>query len=391
MNKLSSTILVCSVLYIGTALAATSGWRNDGTGRYPDAKPALKWSKTENVIWKKPLSKESNASPTVVKDRLFICQDPETLICISSLDGSNIWQATLDWDALSGGKSRPSKHNDTGYSTPTPLSVGDNVYVVFGSGIAAAFDLDGKQIWAKIVGSPTHEWGHSASPVFADNKIFVHMDNKLMALDPKSGKTLWTAPSLSFWGSPLPLEFGTRHAILTPGGDIIRTLDGKIVAKAVAEMPWTSPIVEERVVYVIDEKGATAFRLPTRLPLQLKVERLWSAQAKKDRYYASSVYHEGLLYNVTKGGFLVVLDASTGETVYEKRLPLSGNVYPSPCLAGEHLIVTSSSGKMVVIKPGRTYTEVAQNMLEGMRSCPTFDGNRMYVRTFNHLYCIGPE
>jgi outer membrane protein assembly factor BamB len=389
--KFSGTIVFSGILCAGVAFAEISGWRNDGSGKFPDSEPLVKWSKTEGVIWKKALPKTSNASPTIVNDRVFICQEPETLICLSSADGSNIWEATLEWDALSNGKSRPSKHEANGYSTPTPLSDGKHVYVVFGSGIAAAFDLEGKKIWARIIGRSAHEWGHSASPVFSSGKIIVHMNNKVLALDPKSGKTLWSSPSLSFWGSPLPLELGTRHAILTPGGDIVRAHDGKIVASGVAKMPWTSPIVEDGVVYVVDEKGATAFKLPTRLPLQLKVERLWSTEVKKERYYASAIYLDGLLYNVTQSGFLVVFDASSGETVYEQRLPLSGTVYPSPCLAGKHLIVSSDSGKMVVVEPGRTYKEVAQNMLESLRSCPTFDGNRMYVRTFKHLYCIGPK
>ena len=33
--------------------------------------------------------------------------------------------------------------------------------------------------------------------------------------------------------------------------------------------------------------------------------------------------------------------------------------------------------------------DVARNKLEGFGSCPVFTGSRMYVRTRQHLYCIG--
>lgn len=391
MNRFMCTTMASSVLCAGVAYAGVSGWRSDGTGKFPTATPLTKWSATEGVIWKTPLPKQSNASPTVVNDRIFICQEQETLICLSAKDGKILWEETLDWDALSNGTTRPPCHVANGYTTPTPLSDGEHVYVVFGSGLAAAFDLEGKRLWARLIGRSAHEWGHSASPVFSGGKIIVHMSNKLMALDPKSGRTFWSTPSVSFWGSPLPLEIGSGHAVLTSGGDIILSRNGTIIASSVAEMPWTSPIVADGVIYVIDEEGATAVKLPQQLGLKLPIERLWSAEGKKDRYYSSAIHHDGLLYNVTKLGFLVVLDASNGELVYQKRLPVSGTIYPSPCLAGEHLIVSSDSGQMVVVEPGRTYKEIAKNKLENLRSCPTFDGDRMYVRTIKHLYCIGRE
>jgi len=68
----------------GLAAAETSvGWRGNGTGVYPDAQPPVKWSAMENIIWKTPLPGKSNASPILVGDRIFICSEPSTLLCVS--------------------------------------------------------------------------------------------------------------------------------------------------------------------------------------------------------------------------------------------------------------------------------------------------------------------
>ena len=67
--------------HAGVAAEPTAvGWRGDGTGVYPDARPPVKWSATENVLWKTPMPGKSNASPILVGDRIFVCSEPSTLL-----------------------------------------------------------------------------------------------------------------------------------------------------------------------------------------------------------------------------------------------------------------------------------------------------------------------
>ena len=147
------TGLVCQVL---VANAAITGWRNDGTGKYLDANSLTTWSRTNSVIWKTPLPKHSNASPAIVGKRIFVCQEHETLTCLSTQDDSINWNRTVDWTTFADTKAtpkRPNAHDVNGYLTPTPLTDGKHVYVVFGSGVAAAFDMKGNQLWARLVSS----------------------------------------------------------------------------------------------------------------------------------------------------------------------------------------------------------------------------------------------
>jgi hypothetical protein len=44
---------------------------------------------------------------------------------------------------------QPGTHPTAGYSAPTPVTNGKEVYVAFGNGLVACFDLDGNRRWLK--------------------------------------------------------------------------------------------------------------------------------------------------------------------------------------------------------------------------------------------------
>ena len=100
--------------------------------------------------------------------------------------------------------------------------------------------------------------------------------------------------------------------------------------------------------------------------------------------------HDGLIYCVATRGILSVLDASTGKTVYTRRLNLgNGPVWPSLLHAGDHVYASNRDGNTVVFKTGRKYQEVARNHLEEFISTPVVHQGRIYIRTYGHLYSIG--
>jgi outer membrane protein assembly factor BamB len=79
------------------ALAAPSGWRGDGSGRFPEAKPPLHWSATQNVVWSVPTPATGNATPAIQPDRLFITAEPTTLLCLSTADGHLLWRRDVSY------------------------------------------------------------------------------------------------------------------------------------------------------------------------------------------------------------------------------------------------------------------------------------------------------
>jgi outer membrane protein assembly factor BamB len=210
----------------------------------------------------------------------------------------------------------------------------------------------------------------------------------LIALDPKTGEEVWRAESAARWGSPVVTRIAGTEVVITPAGDVFRAADGRSVAAAIGSLKYATPVVQDGVVYFI-EKRATAVRLPD--TLDGPFETLWTTRVEGSRHYASPVIHKGLIYAVSREQKFSILDATTGEVLHRRDLDLdsgTNSAYPSISVAGDKIFLSTENGATVVLEPGREYTEVARSSLEGFRSSPVFAGERMYVRAFDHLYCI---
>jgi outer membrane protein assembly factor BamB len=79
-----------------------AGWRHDGTGSFPEANPPTEWGPDTNVVWKTRLAKWSNSSPAIVGDRIFVCAEPSTLVCLSRADGKILWQKPNEYSDVLG-------------------------------------------------------------------------------------------------------------------------------------------------------------------------------------------------------------------------------------------------------------------------------------------------
>lgn len=453
---IAKQLLAALVLLSGMVYGAeTFGWRKDTTGRYPEATPPEKWSKTEAVLWKCALPAWSNANPVIVGDRIFVLSEPDQLVCISKTDGKILWQqgnSALDGlpeaertkakEALdkaqadlkkrddlkreAGGLTRKARqdpaakeqldavkkqiaeldekvkglesflpvptHGENGQTSATPLSDGTHVYAIFNSGVAACYDLEGKRKWLKVVDRPFHDWGHCASPVLAGGKLITHY-KQVVALEAASGDEAWRAQSAPSWGSPVAVKIGGVDVLITATGDFVRISDGKVLGRVTAKNTYNGPLVVENKVFFIDEGGAKAFELPAEAGDSIAPKQLWASAPKKERYYASPVYHNDLLFATTRYGDYSVLDAKTGEVVATrslKDLDAQGQpFYPSLALAGKYLYINSEFGKTLIVEPAKEWKEIGRCDLEATKSSPVFEGTRMYVRARSGLYCVG--
>lgn len=454
-------VLVAVLLSLGTLPASGEGigWRTDGSGRYPNAQPPLEWSPTTNVVWCTPMPGYGVSHPVPLGQRVLICSEPGTLLCLRRDDGKIMWQKSCSYaeleiepdvrerlpgelaqmaelgkkqsavqkemdmlnrsltqdkvakeeiekklqpfrkqiDELKQEKqkltlavryTRPGVHSTAGYSAPTPVTNGKDVFVAFGDGLVACFDLDGNRKWLKLIEHSNAPFAHSGSPVLVGDKVLIHFTD-LVALDMKTGTESWRLKCPTGHGTPLVTRIGDVDVVLTPKGALVRGHDGKLLADKLGSCGANSPILHEGIVYYV-HGPATAVRLPESLAEPVKAAVLWKGNAKGGGYWFSSpVVYDGLLYAANDQGILTVLDAATGKVVYEERLPLGGATYPSISLAGKRIYVSSDNGATVVLQPGREYKELARNKLEPFRSSLVFEGKRVYVRTGKQLYCIG--
>jgi outer membrane protein assembly factor BamB len=461
MTRFATLLAVGPVVWCALATGAMGGqpvgWRTDWTGRYPDADPPTRWSSSDGIVWKCPMPSWSNATPVLVGERLFVCAEPTTLLCLDANSGQILWQRTnpigdalpaevrkklQDLDANSLARrfhqaqsqlSRaendlkkspqdanllartgvlekqvleanarlepirdyliPEPHAVAGFTTPTPVSDGDSVFVLFGTGVAACYDLDGNRRWITLAEPPRITYGHSASPLLIGDELIVHV-NSLVALSAATGQRLWSSPAEACWGTSVAAPSGEETIIITPAAELFRARDGQKVASVNAKIRFSQPLAQNGVAYFI-EGQSHAYRLPPSLRGLdpnggTKLAEIWKARPNKERRYASPVLDNGVIYTVTEVGVFSAIDANTGSVLYEQdfRIHDSNRAFPSISVAGRYVYVSDSGGLTVVVEAGREFKEIARNQLEPFRSSLVFRERRLYIRGMKNLYCI---
>ncbi len=95
--------------------------------------------------------------------------------CINLNSGKELWKQV----ALKGSP-RISKHSMNSYASETPVTDGERIYAYFGMTGLFCYDLDGKLLWKKDLGSYKTEngWGTGSSPIIWKDVIYIQDDNE---------------------------------------------------------------------------------------------------------------------------------------------------------------------------------------------------------------------
>lgn len=307
-----------------------------------------------------------------------------------------------------------------GFSSATPVTDGKFVYAWFGTGVVACYDLDGNRQWIRFDNFGNLEHGTYASPMVIGEKLITWMKGTT-AYDKRTGKQIWHTPSKigADWGSLFAVYVGAEAMVSCAEGMFCRVTDGKAVLGGSAQFGThitPSPIVPDGNIHAFAGKFSK-FNAPH--SVTNKLTKSWSMDFKwppelgarhKDfagGFVSSPLYHDGLIYLVAEGGALAVVDAKTGEQVYSQLLEMDpriaywtlAGVAASPALAGKYIYMADNSGNWIVCEPGRKFKQIARNVMENIldgqqevsTSTPVFEGNRIYFRGPEYLYCIGEK
>lgn len=410
-------IIVCGLVLAGSVCEALHAaedqkpviyaWRKDGTGLVPEATPPLEWDGKKNVLWKVKVAEapEYNyACPVIVGDRILVFSEPDVLHCLD-LDGKILWSKSTTVKDLPEADQKKAIEGkfESGFAAATPATDGENAYIVLANGIVAAYEIkSGNRLWVTVIDAqPVSMEGRSAAPIISGGKLITHLTD-LAAHDLKSGKVLWRQPDAqSTYGSPCAGKIGDVDVIATPGGTIVRTSDGKILAKDIGSSFYITPVIKDGHLYLIGGSFIIA-KLPEKIEGdKADVKEVWADTLDGDAY-CSPLIHDGLVYTCTLQGKYYVLDPKEKKKT-EKQLDLvpadaggmGGHgpmVYGSLILGGKHLFIGNTDGKMQVIEPGTEVKLVKVNELPDVSgSTPVFVGKRIYMRGSEFLYCIGEK
>ncbi len=408
-------ILLLEVFPAACADSASGVWsfRNGFGGHFPDAQPPAIWAPGQNIAWMYPLKKRSNASPIVVGNKIYVLEEPSTLICLDSA-GKLLWQRThsradvLGAEAAGTPPPAPEWLETYGFTTPTPVSDGRRVWCVFGHGLVVCYDLDGRRLWAQSLDVSDNISGVAVSPCLAGNVLIAGGKGKdrLCGFDALTGRKLWSSEEGSQEGSCVPLAIDGRTLVLASAGLIFDPQTGAILQRGLLGEPFKGDASRQPINWgptVVVEGGVAFFHVhfqPDQYNTALRAVKIdpprssqrWNFQANKDgdirgRMGNSPVVHQGLLYAVKDSGLLQVIDTQSGMLVYSQKLPKQS--YASLALAGTHLYAFGGSN-VTIFKPGRTYEQAAQfpHGFHDFIASPVFHERRLYFRDGTGLWCI---
>ncbi|MBL8215230.1 MAG: PQQ-binding-like beta-propeller repeat protein [Bryobacterales bacterium] len=415
-------ILAAFLLAPSLALHAADNWPQfrgpDGTGHSDARGLPVRWSESENIVWKTPIHDRGWSSPVVYGKQVWLTS--------ASKDGRELFVLCLDRDTgkiLKDWKlfdvAQPQFiHAFNTPASPTPAIEEGRVYITFGSAGTAAIDTKTfKVIWERRDIECNHFRGAGSSPVIFRNMLLMHFDGSdvqfVMALDKKTGKTIWqTKRSIDFQdldknGKPAA-EGDMRKAFATPQ---VERINGRwemisLGAKAAYSYdPFTGKElwrVEERAQHSASTRpvlGHGMVYFPTGFSAgQLLAVRTGGNGLITDSHVAwrvkrgvpnkpSILLVDDLIYMIGDTGIASCVDAKTGEQVWQQRI--GGEYSASPVYADGKLWFFSEDGKTTVLKPGRTFEVIGENKLdEGFLASPAIAGKAFFLRTRTHLYRI---
>lgn len=373
------------------------------------------WSPTTGVAWRLPLPGLAASSPIVSGDLVFLTgsQDPERdgalwLGAVDRTSGQFVWRQELGQ-----GDTYKRKHT---MASPSPVTDGQTVWALTGTGVLAAFSTDGRPGWRRNLQEDYGRfgilWGYAASPLLHDGDLFVPVlhgfetdePSYVLRIDGASGKTLWRVerPTAAQRESPdayttptLWRRDGARPELVVVGGDVVTGHDlatgeelwrvgGLNPEQSGAQRLVASPLVHGETLFAFGKRGpALALRAAAEGPPQVA----WSVRDSTD--VPTPVASEGRLYTVTDRGVVWCHDVTTGDVVWgPERLP-DAPYSASPIVADGLIYATSEGGVTTVFRAGDRFEVLARNDLEEYTlASPAVSDGQIFLRTREALWAL---
>jgi outer membrane protein assembly factor BamB len=165
----------------------------NGSGVSDSRQLPVRFNAKENLVWRLEVPGGSS-SPIVAGGRLYLTgfdNDERLVIGLDAATGRQLWRKSYKKERTE------SAHPLNGPATPTPASDGRNLYVFFPEIGLLSFDSGGSQRWKTPLGPFHSVQGLAASPVVADNLVFLAIDQTrdsfVAAFDARTGKQRWRA------------------------------------------------------------------------------------------------------------------------------------------------------------------------------------------------------
>jgi outer membrane protein assembly factor BamB len=317
----------------------------------------------------------------------------DRVTCLDAATGEKVWSHDYDEDL--------DPEQFEGGPTATPTVWGDRVYTLSRHGEVFCLEAaTGKVVWAKNVQKETGlripSWGYSGSPFLHEGVLLLNVGESGVALDPATGKALWTsADGEAGYSTPLPFRHeGEAYAIFSSAEAYIAA--HVKTGKELWRVPWVTrygvnaadPVLTGEGLLLSSGygKGAALLRLGAGAP-----ETVWENRSLRNQMN-SSVLVDGFVYgvdgNTTDRAALKCLELKSGEVRWADDSVGSGSV----TAADGKLLVLGAKGELMVAPASpREFAPTARaRVLQGKCwTVPVLSNGRIYGRNAEgDLVCL---
>lgn len=387
---------------------AWRGPRGDGTSL--ETNVPIKWSPTDNVRWKTPLPGRGYSSPIIHGDRIFVtwCDETEktrVLACLDRKDGKILWQKTVLTAPLE------QKHGENSYSSATPATDGKHIWVAFlkfPEMVVVCYDYDGKEVWRQSPGKLLSKHGFCSSPILYKDLVILNGDQDaqgyLVAYEKDTGKERWRIDrpnKTRSYCTPVIVEAAGKTQLVMSGSLCVASYDpatGKqhwILDGPTEQYVASLVLAEDRLFLTtgFPEYHLMGIRPDGKGNITGTEFVAWhhaKLTPREASYVPSPVANAGHFFVVSDQGFAGCYEARAGKRQWMEKL--GRHHHASIVVAEDRLYIPADEGVIFVVKAGPKFEVIAKNdMQEQCFASPAIAQGNLFIRTVNHLYCIGAE
>jgi outer membrane protein assembly factor BamB len=349
-------------------------------------------------------------------------------MCFDRVSGTLLWSHDV-----AKGVRQDSRSNK---ASPSPATDGRQVVFFYGSGDLACFDLDGGRRWARNIqqdyGPLAFFWTFGGSPLLYEGKLYLQVlqrnmpvdgrdvkgnESYLLALDPRTGKTLWrhvrpsqaAAESQESHSTPVPMLHAGRRQLLIAGGDAISGHDPATGQELWRWGGWNpsrapnwpliaSPVAGDGIALVCVPKGQPVYAITTQGNGALDAHGvLWTSRGVREltSEVPTPAYYDGDFFVLSDSrNCLSRVAASTGRTVWTVRTPGTAKYEASPLAADGKIYLINFNGEVAVLNAtsGEVLRVIPMDQPaagEMVRSSIIAAHGQLFIRTTRRLYCVG--